>query len=148
LRRTYPKQPLVCVGAIIIARGKVLLEKRKNEPGSGQWSIPGGLVELGESVEQTVMREVEEETGLEVEDPEHIDVVDKIDLDEQGKVKYHFIILDYLVKLKGGQAKAASDAAELRWVPFDDVERYDLTPTFRAFFLRNRRKLEKLSSYP
>ena len=148
MRRTYPKQPLVGIGAVIIVRGKVLLEKRKNEPGSGQWSIPGGLVELGESVEQTVMREVEEETGLEVEDPEHIDVVDKIDLDEQGKVKYHFIILDYLVKLKGGQAKAASDAAELQWVQFDDVERYDLTPTFRAFFLRNRRQLKKLSSYP
>jgi ADP-ribose pyrophosphatase YjhB (NUDIX family) len=105
LRRIYPERPLVGVGAIIIARGKILLEKRKNEPGRGQWSIPGGLVELGESVEQTAIREVKEETGLEVEKPEHIDVVDNIDLDEEGKVRYHFIIIDYLVKLKGGTLK-------------------------------------------
>jgi mutator protein MutT len=148
LRRIYPERPLVGVGAIIIARGKILLEKRKNEPGRGQWSIPGGLVELGESVEQTAIREVKEETGLEVEKPEHIDVVDNIDLDEEGKVRYHFIIIDYLVKLKGGNVEASSDAAELRWVAFEDVGTYDLTPTFRAFFLRNRQKLEKLSSCP
>lgn len=148
MRRIYPERPLVGVGAIIIARGKILLEKRKNEPGRGQWSIPGGLVELGESVEQTAIREVKEETGLEVEKPEHIDVVDNIDLDEEGKVRYHFIIIDYLVKLKGGNVEASSDAAELRWVAFEDVGTYDLTPTFRAFFLRNRQKLEKLSSCP
>jgi ADP-ribose pyrophosphatase YjhB (NUDIX family) len=104
------------------------------------------LVELGESVEQTAIREVKEETGLEVENPVHIDVVDNIDFDEEGKVKYHFVIIDYLVKLKGGSVEASSDAAELRWVPFDDVGKYDLTPTFRAFFLRNRQKLERLSS--
>jgi mutator protein MutT len=146
LRRIYPKQPLVGVGVIIIGQCKILLEKRKNEPGRGQWSIPGGLVELGESVEQTAIREVKEETGLEVENPVHIDVVDNIDFDEEGKVKYHFVIIDYLVKLKGGSVEASSDAAELRWVPFDDVGKYDLTPTFRAFFLRNRQKLERLSS--
>jgi mutator protein MutT len=146
LRRIYPKQPLVGVGVIIIGQGKILLEKRKNEPGRGQWSIPGGLVELGESVERTAIREVKEETGLEVENPVHIDVVDNIDLDEEGKVKYHFVIIDYLVKLKGGSVEASSDAAELRWVPFDDVGKYDLTPTFREFFLRNRQKLERLSS--
>lgn len=148
MRRIYPEQPFVGFGAIIIARGKILLEKRKNEPGRGQWSIPGGLVELGESVEQTAIREVKEETGLEVEKPEHIDVVDNIDLAEEGKVRYHFIIIDYLVKLKGGNVEASSDAAELRWVAFEDVGTYDLTPTFRAFFLRNRQKLEKLSSCP
>jgi ADP-ribose pyrophosphatase YjhB (NUDIX family) len=148
LRRIYPEQPLVGVGALIIARGKILLGKRKNEPRRGQWSIPGGLVELGESVEQTAIREVKEETGLEVEKPEHIDVVDNIDLDEEGKVKYHFIIIDYLVKLKGGSVEASSDAAELRWVAFENVGTYDLTPTFKAFFLRNRQNLEKLSSYP
>lgn len=146
MRRIYPKQPLVGVGVIIIGQCKILLEKRKNEPGRGQWSIPGGLVELGESVEQTAIREVKEETGLEVENPVHIDVVDNIDFDEEGKVKYHFVIIDYLVKLKGGSVEASSDAAELRWVPFDDVGKYDLTPTFRAFFLRNRQKLERLSS--
>jgi mutator protein MutT len=146
VKRLYPKQPIIGVGAVIIKDGKILLEKRKNEPGKGKWSIPGGLVELGESVEQTVMREVEEETGLEVEKPEHIDVVDNIIRDESGRVKYHFVIIDYFMKLKGGTLKAASDAEELRWVTFDEVERYALTKTFRAFFQRNRQKLEKLNS--
>jgi mutator protein MutT len=145
VKRLYPKQPIIGVGAVIIKDGKILLEKRKNEPGKGKWSIPGGLVELGESVEQTVMREVKEETGLEVEKPEHIDVVDNITRDENGEIKYHFVILDYFVKLKGGTLKATSDAEELRWVTFDEVEKYDLTKTFREFFQRNKQKLEKLN---
>jgi ADP-ribose pyrophosphatase YjhB (NUDIX family) len=124
------------------------LEKRGSQPGKGQWSIPGGLVELGEAVEHTVIREVKEETGLDVEKPEHVDVVDNVELDERGTVKYHFVIIDYLVRLKSGKLKAASDAEELRWVPFGEVIEYDLTPTFRAFFQRNRQRLEKLSSSP
>jgi len=146
VKRLYPKQPVIGVGAVVICDGKILLEKRKNEPGKGKWSIPGGLVELGESVEQTVIREVKEETGLEVEKPEHIDVVDNVIKDENGEVKYHFVIIDYFVKLKGGIMKATSDAEELRWVTFDEVEKYDLTKTFREFFQRNRQKLEKLNS--
>jgi len=146
LKRLYPNQPIVGVGAIIICEGEILLEKRKNEPGKGKWSVPGGLVELGESVEQTVIREVKEETGLEVEKPEHIDVVDNIIRDESGKVKYHFVIIDYFMRLKGGTLKAASDAEELKWVSLNDVEKYDLTKTFREFFQRNRQKLEKLNS--
>ena len=146
MKRLYPKQPIIGVGAVIIKDGKILLEKRKNEPGKGKWSIPGGLVELGESVEQTVIREVKEETGLDVEKPEHIDVVDNIIRDENDEVKYHFVIIDYFMKLKGGTLKAATDAEELRWVAFDEVQKYDLTKTFRAFFQRNRQKLKKLNS--
>ena len=147
VKRLYPKQPVIGVGAVVICDGKILLEKRKNEPGKGKWSIPGGLVELGENVEQTVIREVKEETGLEVEKPEHIDIVDNITRDENGEIKYHFVIIDYFVKLKGGTMKATSDAEELRWVTFDEVEKYDLTKTFREFFQRNKQKLEKLNSH-
>jgi mutator protein MutT len=146
VKRLYPKQPVVGVGAVIIQNGKILLEKRKNEPGRGKWSIPGGLVELGESVSQTVVREVAEETGLEVCEPELIDVVDNVVRDENGEVKYHFVIIDFFVKLKGGELKAQSDADELRWVPLDEVEKYDLTKTFRAFIQRNRKKLENFNS--
>jgi mutator protein MutT len=146
LKRLYPNQPIVGVGAVIIQDGRILLEKRKNEPGKGKWSIPGGLVELGETVEQTAIREVKEETGLEVEKPEHIDVVDNVVRDENGKVKYHFVIIDYFVKLKGGTMKAMSDAEELRWVTFDEVEKYDLTKTFMEFFKRNSKRLQELDS--
>ncbi|RLI41587.1 hypothetical protein DRO59_06565 [Candidatus Bathyarchaeota archaeon] len=148
VKRLYPNKPLIGVGAVIVCNGRILLEKRKDEPGKGKWSIPGGLVELGERAEQTVIREVREETNLEVENPELIDVVNSITFDDGGRIKYHFVIIDYFVKLKGGTVKAADDAAELKWVPFNEVEKYDLTKTFRAFFQRNRRKLEKFSSCP
>jgi mutator protein MutT len=147
LKRLYPNQPIVGVGAVIIQDGRILLEKRKNEPGKGKWSIPGGLVELGENVEQTVIREVREETGLEVEKPEHIDVVDNVVRDDNGEIKYHFVIIDYFVKLKGGRMKATSDAEELRWVTFDEVEKHDLTKTFREFFKRNYKRLQELNSW-
>jgi len=146
LKRAYPNQPIVGVGAIIIHNGKILLEKRKNDPGKGKWSVPGGLVELGENIEETVLREVKEETNLEVENPQHVDVVTHVSLDKNGKIKYHFVIIDYLVKVKRGTLKAASDAEKLQWVPFDDVEKYNLTESFRAFFEKNRQRLESLSN--
>jgi 8-oxo-dGTP diphosphatase len=146
VKRLYPEQPIVGVGAIILGEGKIMLEKRKNTPGQGKWSVPGGLVELGESIERAVIREAKEETCLDVAEPRLVDVVDDVELDEEGKVRYHFVIIDYHVKIVGGEPKAASDAGELRWVPFDEVESYDLTTSFRQFFRRNKRKLEKLSS--
>ena len=146
MKRLYPKKPLIGVGAVIVCNGRILLEKRKGEPGKGKWSIPGGLVELGERAEQTVIREVREETNLEVENPELIDVVDSITFDEDGRIKYHFVIIDYFVKLKGGTVKAADDAAELKWVPFSEVEKYDLTRTFKEFFERIFKQLQELNS--
>jgi 8-oxo-dGTP diphosphatase len=144
LKRLYPDQPVVGVGAVVLSEGKILLEKRKNEPGKGKWSIPGGLVDLGESPEQAVIREVLEETCLEVEAPRLVDVVSDVSLDEAGKVKYHFVIIDYLVTVKCGQVKAASDADALMWVPFNEVEGYNLTRSFRNFFQRNRQRLEQV----
>ena len=146
MRRLHPKQPMVGIGAVLICEGKILLEKRKNEPGRGKWSIPGGLVDLGENLEQTVIREVKEETRLDVYDPELIDAVDNVTIDDDGKVRYHFVIIDYFVRLKGGTIKASSDAEELQWTPFEEVENYVLTETFREFLVRNRSKLEKMNS--
>jgi ADP-ribose pyrophosphatase YjhB (NUDIX family) len=146
LSRLYPTRPIVGVGAIIVHDGKILLEQRKNEPGRGKWSVPGGIVELGETLEHTVIRETEEETGLVVDDPVLIDAVSQISLDDAGKVKYHFVIIDYFVRLKSGTSKAASDAAALEWVSLADVESKGLTPSFRRFFVDNREKLKRMNS--
>ena len=147
MKRLYPDQPIVGVGAVIIKDGKIALIKRGNEPARGKWTIPGGLVELGESPEQAVVREAREETGLDVENPGLVDVVSNVDLDQKGKVKYHYVIIDYLVHVTAGDAEASSDAVELRWIQFDEVEKFDLTTSFRLFFRHNRKKLEKASSY-
>jgi len=143
----YPKKPVVGVGAIILDGDQILLEKRKNSPGKGKWAVPGGLVDLGETAEQAVIREVKEETGLEVYEPRLVDVVNYISLGERGSVMYHYVIIDYIVTSKGGKPKAASDADDLKWVPFNEVEEYDLTDSFRLFFQRNRQKLENANLY-
>ena len=144
MKRLYPDQPVLGVGALVLNEGKILLEKRKNEPGRGKWSIPGGVVDLGESPEQAVIREAKEETCIEVDAPHLVDVVSDVSLDEAGKVKYHFVIIDYLVTVKHGEPQAASDADALVWVPFSEVETYDLTRAFRNFFRRNRQLLEQI----
>jgi len=140
-KKLYPDLPIVGVGAVIIDHGKLLLEKRGNEPAKGKWSIPGGVVELGETLEDAVIRETKEETCLDVEAPRLIDVVYQVDLDEEGGVKYHFVIVDYFVTVKDGQVNAASDADELQWVPLEEVENYDLTASFRRFFQKNKKKI-------
>ncbi len=142
VKRLYPDHPVVGVGAIILRQGKLLLEKRGNEPAKGQWTIPGGVVEVGESLEDAVLRETEEETGLKGEKPELIDVVDQVHLDREGKIEYHYVIIDYVVRVRGGEPKASSDAEDVRWVPLSEVEDYDLTPSFRRFFMKNKKKLE------
>jgi len=146
LSRLYPVRPIIGVGAILVCDGKILLEERKNEPGRGKWSVPGGIVELGETLEQTVIREAEEETGLVVDNPVLIDAVTQIALDENGKVRYHFVIIDYFVRFKSGRLEAASDAAALEWVALEEVESKDLTASFRKFFVENYEKLKRMDS--
>jgi len=146
VRRLYPTQPVVGVGAILVCDGKLLVEKRKSEPGKGKWSVPGGLVELGESPEHAVIREVKEETGLNVTDPMLIDVVNSVSSDEKGAIKYHFVIVDFFLRLKGGELRAADDAEDLKWVVIEDLENYDITKTLRDFLQRNMEKLKALNS--
>jgi len=142
LKKEYPKQPIVGVGAIIIHDGKMLIVKRGSDPGKGKWSVPGGLVELGETVKEAVEREVLEECNLKVEASHLIDIVDNIIRDKNGRIKYHFIILDFFAKLRGGKLKPNSEVIEAKWVPIDEVEKYDLTNTFREFMKRNLSKLK------
>jgi len=142
LKKEYPKQPIVGVGAIIIHNGKMLIVKRGSDPGKGKWSVPGGLVELGETVKEAVEREVLEECNLKVEASHLIDIVDNIIRDKNGRIKYHFIILDFFAKLRGGKLKPNSEIIEAKWVPIDEVEKYDLTNTFKEFMKRNLSKLK------
>jgi 8-oxo-dGTP diphosphatase len=113
--REFPEMPLAGVGAVVVQGGRVLLVRRGHEPLKGRWSLPGGLIELGEGLEAAVAREVREETGLEIEPVELIDLLDRIH-HEGDRVRYHYVIADYLCRVMGGTLTAASDAEEVRWV--------------------------------
>jgi len=110
--RRYPPRPVVGVGAVIVDEGRVVLIKRKYEPLAGQWSLPGGTLEIGESLEAGVAREMREETGLEVTVGPVVDVFDRILLDTDGRVRYHFVLIDYLCRPIGGSLVAGSDVAD------------------------------------
>lgn len=128
-RRLYPERPLVGVGVLIRDGDRYLMVKRGAEPDAGLWSIPGGLVEVGEGTSDAAVREAKEETGLDVDIMEVLGVVDKIVRDEDRRVKYHFVIIDYLAEARDGSMRAASDALEARWVNAEEITDYELTPT-------------------
>ena len=115
MQREFPSAPLVAVGAIIVKEDRVLLVRRGSAPMKGHWTLPGGVLELGESLHDGVVREVREETGLIVEPVELVELVERIHR-EQERVQYHYVIADYLCRVTGGEARAASDADDLRWV--------------------------------
>jgi ADP-ribose pyrophosphatase YjhB (NUDIX family) len=108
------QHPVVGVGAVVLTDdGKVVLVRRKNEPLAGQWSLPGGGLELGESLEAGTAREVLEETGLVVDVGPMLDVFDRILLDEEAGVRFHFVLVDYLCRPRGGKLQAGSDVSEV-----------------------------------
>lgn len=115
MQREFPLSPLIGVGAVVVDHGRVLLVRRGTEPLRGQWSLPGGLVELGEALSNALVREVSEETGLDVEAVELIELIDRIHR-EGDRVRFHYVIADYLCKVVGGSLRAASDADDVRWV--------------------------------
>jgi 8-oxo-dGTP diphosphatase len=115
IRREFPELPLVGVGAIIIEGDRVVLVKRAHPPIQGQWSIPGGVLEVGEMVREAAVREAREETGLMVEPGELLGVYDRILRDPEQRVQYHYVLIDFLCRPVGGELLAASDAAEVRW---------------------------------
>jgi len=122
--RTYPERPIVGVGAVVLDGSRVVLVKRANEPLKGEWSLPGGAVDVGETLEEAIRREVLEETGLEVEVGPIVDVLDRIRCDPDGRVKFHYVLIDFLCRPTGGELRGASDAEEATWADAADVVRY------------------------
>jgi 8-oxo-dGTP diphosphatase len=126
MRREYPKLPMVAVGAVVKEGNSIVLVKRTHEPGKGFWSIPGGLVELGEPVKDAVKREVREETGLEVEIDKLIDAIDNIVHDRSMRLKFHYVLIDFLAHPVAGELQ---DTSKVRWVKAGELSRYRTTKT-------------------
>jgi ADP-ribose pyrophosphatase YjhB (NUDIX family) len=135
-RREYPERPIVGVGAVIVEGGKVLLIRRRYEPLKGQWSLPGGAVEVGEALERAVEREMLEETGLAVDVGPVIEVFDRITRDEARRVRYHFVLIDYLCRPTGGELRAGSDVDAAIWADPAQLAQYALTEKATAVIQR------------
>lgn len=143
MSREYPDLPRVGVGAVILDGDRVLLIQRGGVTLPGKWSLPGGLVELGETTREAVCREIGEECGLEIELVDVCGVLDRVVHDERGCVRYHWVLVDFLAVARGGTLCAGDDAADARWVRLDEVGQYDTTDGLldmieRAVALRDR----------
>jgi 8-oxo-dGTP diphosphatase len=125
--RKYPQRPILGVGALIFRDDRILLAERAREPLKGFWSIPGGVVEVGETLEEAVRREVREETNLEIVVVDVIEIFERIMRDGEGRPEYHYVLIDYLCLAKAGEAQAADDVARTAWVRRGELQDYRIT---------------------
>jgi ADP-ribose pyrophosphatase YjhB (NUDIX family) len=141
--RRYPKHPLLGVGALIFHRDRILMVERGGEPLKGWWSIPGGLVETGELLEDAIRREVREETGLEIRPASMLPIFERIMRDSRGAVEYHYVLVDYVCRVRGGALRAGDDVSRAEWVRRPDLKKMQITEGTLAVIekgFRNRRK--------
>ncbi|MDP3047112.1 MAG: NUDIX hydrolase [Chloroflexota bacterium] len=127
MSREYPSAPVVAVGAVVVHQGRALLVRRGRAPAEGAWVIPGGGVELGERVEDAVLREIHEECGISIVLGPLAVVVSRIDRDENGRVRFHYVIIDYFARYQSGVLAPGSDAADARWVSLGELSDYALS---------------------
>ena len=141
--REYPKRPIVGLGAVVISPQGLLLIKRGNRPRMGAWSLPGGAQDLGETINEGIIREVKEESGLDVEVLEIVDVVDLINRDLDGRIKYHYTLIDACVVVTGGTLKAGSDAMDAQWFSMTEIEDLNLWSETNRIIKEAKRIYEK-----
>jgi 8-oxo-dGTP diphosphatase len=134
--REYPDRPMVGVGGVVISDGRTLLIRRGSPPLERQWSIPGGMLEAGETLLEGVRRELAEETGIEVRVLDLIEVFERITLDGEGKARYHFVVLDYLCERVRGEPRAGSDVTDVAWAMPEELRQYSLTETATRVILK------------
>jgi 8-oxo-dGTP diphosphatase len=128
VRREYPRGAIPSAHAITFREGKVLLVRRAHEPSKGRWSVPGGMIELGETLRDAAQRELREECGIEVEVDRVIDAADNVVLDEGGRIRFHYVVIYLLARNSRGDARPNSDASEIRWVGLDELGGLDIHP--------------------
>lgn len=141
--RRYPSRPYLGVGALIFDNHRVLLVERAKEPLKGWWSLPGGILETGERLEEGIRREVREETGLEIDRLTFFEIFERIMRDREGRPEYHYVLVDYLCKPCGGELRPASDVSGAAWVGREDLRQYRLTEGTLAVIERAFAKLQR-----
>jgi 8-oxo-dGTP diphosphatase len=127
VEREYPQRPIVAAGVVIIKDSRIVLIQRDREPSLGYWTFPGGAVELGEGIREAARREAKEETGLSVEIGDVVSVVDNVVHDDVGRVRYHYIIVDFLAQPVGGRLSPGTDVRDACWAGLADLDRLDIT---------------------
>lgn len=147
MRREYPPQPILAVSSVIFWDQAILMVKRGTEPSIGEWNLPGGAVELGETHKEALQREVYEETNLEIVVRDLVGVYDKIIRDSSGDIKYHYLILDYWAEVeKGSDAKASSDVIKVKWVPISQIQEMDMDNSLKEVILKATRMMQRSKS--
>lgn len=141
MTREYPDRPIVGAAAVVIEDDRVVLVRRGRPPAYGEWSLPGGAVEPGETLEEAVVREVEEEIGLNVEVVELVAVLDRIFWDKEGQVQYHYVLVDFLCRKTGGKLQASSDVISCAHVSFSALAQYKLTQETREVISKAYQRL-------
>lgn len=146
--RRYPRRPLVGIGALIFHRGRILMAKRGKEPLKGWWSLPGGVVETGETLDFAVRREVREETGLEVQPLRVFEIFERIMHDPEGATEYHYVLIDYVCRITGGALCAGDDVSHVQWMRENELSTVQITEGTLAVIERAFRKRRKYKQVP
>jgi 8-oxo-dGTP diphosphatase len=132
MKRDYPERPLIGVGAVIVDGGRVVVVRRGHQPLKGEWSIPGGVLEIGETLRAGAAREALEETGLVVEAGEVLEVLDRVVRDGEGRIQFHYVLIDFLCRPTGGELRAGGDAEEARWISAGELDAFSIADSAAA----------------